>query len=139
VSAEPDVFGPLARRDLELLIVACDGVWDVISDDDAMAVVWPLRADPEAAAVALRDVAFRRGSTDNISLVVIVLPSAFNAPPDDSSSSTDDLLMSPRRRARKHRTHRRRGKGSPLSLSRHSNTESFVARFFLLATTLTHT
>lgn len=109
VSAEPDVFGPIARRELELLIVACDGVWDVFSDDDALDVVWPLRADPEAAAVALRNAAYRRGSGDNISVIVLVLPSAIAL--DDSSSSTDDMLMSPRRRARKHRTHRRRNRG----------------------------
>jgi protein phosphatase 2C family protein 2/3 len=37
VIAEPDVFGPFnVRRDFELCVLACDGVWDVITDADAI-------------------------------------------------------------------------------------------------------
>jgi hypothetical protein len=36
--------------------------------------VRPLRHDPERAAIALRDAAFRAGSIDNISVVVVVFP-----------------------------------------------------------------
>jgi serine/threonine protein phosphatase PrpC len=75
VTAEPDIFGPFSvQRDFELCILACDGVWDVITDADAAAIVRPLRHDPERAAIALRDAAFRGGSLDNISVVVVVFP-----------------------------------------------------------------
>jgi len=55
------------------LILACDGLWDVISDEestDMIKNIW----HPTEAAEFLRDTAFNRGSTDNISVVVIRLP-----------------------------------------------------------------
>jgi serine/threonine protein phosphatase PrpC len=52
------------------LILACDGLWDVVTDEEAAAVM--LAADdPEKAARRLRNKAYAGGSTDNISAMVI--------------------------------------------------------------------
>ncbi|KAH3744352.1 protein phosphatase 2C [Pelomyxa schiedti] len=59
------------------LLLACDGVWDVLTDEKAGTIVnLALDAyddDPEAAAYVLRDAAYLNGSTDNISVAVCVL------------------------------------------------------------------
>ena len=69
-------LGPLD----EYLILACDGVWDVLSDDEAAAIVSTrARLSPEkgggvdGAAQALVDISLRKGSTDNITVQVIAL------------------------------------------------------------------
>jgi len=51
------------------LIIACDGLWDVVSNDKAVEIVekYP---DPTRAATALRDYAHLLGSLDNISVIV---------------------------------------------------------------------
>ena len=51
------------------LIVACDGLWDIFEDEEAAQVVLST-ADPEKAAKRLRNKAYGRGSTDNISVVI---------------------------------------------------------------------
>ncbi len=66
----------------DLLIVACDGVWDVLSDEEAVervractAPIPQVRAAPakEEAARALVEAALARGSTDNVTALVIFL------------------------------------------------------------------
>lgn len=61
----------------EFLILACDGVWDVLDDRDAVAFVRrkmvEYNDEPQKAARALIDYAYRLGSTDNISAVVVNL------------------------------------------------------------------
>jgi serine/threonine protein phosphatase PrpC len=54
----------------QFLIVACDGVWDVVSDQDAIDHVKD-EPDPRIAAMKLRDLAYSRNSTDNISVIVV--------------------------------------------------------------------
>jgi len=54
------------------MILACDGLWDVISDEEAVSIALQA-SDPEKAAVALRNKAYKEGSTDNISVLVIDL------------------------------------------------------------------
>jgi len=54
------------------MILACDGVWDVISDQEAVDIVLP-EVDPLTAAMKLRDEAYNRFSMDNISVVVVFL------------------------------------------------------------------
>lgn len=60
---------PLTPQD-QFLIIACDGVWDVISDQKACEIVLG-EIDPLAAAKKLRDTAFELESTDNISVIVV--------------------------------------------------------------------
>jgi len=81
ISCEPDVFPPInlqPDKD-EFIIFACDGVWDVLSDEQAVAIVREcLKESPEDAHLAastLRDHAFLYESGDNITVVVaIVVP-----------------------------------------------------------------
>jgi len=56
-------------EDDEFLILACDGVWDVLSNQDAVDCVRDYK--PDIAAQMLVDLAFDVGSTDNISAVVV--------------------------------------------------------------------
>jgi protein phosphatase 1L len=76
VSSEPDIHGPLnisSNSKSQFMVLACDGVWDVISDEEAVSIVAPI-PDIELASKRLRDEAFQRGSTDNISVMVIRFP-----------------------------------------------------------------
>lgn len=59
----------ITARD-EFLIMACDGVWDVLSDEEAVQIVGN-ELNAKRAAKKLRDEAFNKGSTDNISVIVI--------------------------------------------------------------------
>jgi len=51
------------------LIVGCDGLWDVVSNEQAFQIVNKY-VKPVDAATALRDYAHHLGSTDNISVIV---------------------------------------------------------------------
>jgi len=75
VTEIPDVFGPFNWRDptYEFLILACDGLWDVMAEQIACDFVRRCR-DPREAAIKLRDWAYDERSKDNISVVVIWFP-----------------------------------------------------------------
>jgi serine/threonine protein phosphatase PrpC len=55
-----------------LLILACDGVWDVMGDQEACELVSGF-IDPMDAAITLRDRAYELNSLDNISVIVVFL------------------------------------------------------------------
>ena len=64
-----------ALTDGEFLVVACDGLWDVMEDQEAVDmvrkfVVEDTREKEKEVARYLVDEALRRGSTDNITVVV---------------------------------------------------------------------
>lgn len=54
----------------EFLILACDGLWDVCSDQEAVDHVRQIQ-DPQVASKALVDHALARFSTDNLSCMVV--------------------------------------------------------------------
>lgn len=54
----------------EFLIVACDGLWDVTEDQDAVELVRSVQ-DPQEASKRLLDHAMTNYSTDNLSVMVI--------------------------------------------------------------------
>lgn len=70
---------PLERRH-RFLILACDGLWDVIDDNEAVTFVSallddrtaPVTPSPRALAAALVRRALEAGSTDNISVIVVI-------------------------------------------------------------------
>ena len=61
--------------DGEFLIVACDGLWDVMEDDEAVDAVRDhvaqngLKSRTEVASILVNE-ALERGSTDNITVIV---------------------------------------------------------------------
>jgi protein phosphatase PTC1 len=75
VTEIPDVFGPFKWIDpeYEFLILACDGLWDVMEEQKACDYVRRCR-DPREAAIKLRDWAYDERSKDNISVIVIWFP-----------------------------------------------------------------
>ena len=75
VTAEPEIKDePLTARD-EFLLLASDGLWDVVPNQDAVSLVRGI-ALPEEMARVLIDEAYRRGSVDNITCLCI----RFNSP-----------------------------------------------------------
>jgi len=54
------------------LILACDGLWDVTSDQDAIDLILP-ESDAQKMSDKLLLHALRNGSTDNISVMVVIL------------------------------------------------------------------
>lgn len=70
VKADPDVKKVVIQGGEATLIVASDGVWDVISNEEAMRITGQASSAKEAA-VELCEEAFKQGSMDNISAVVI--------------------------------------------------------------------
>ncbi|OHT16998.1 protein phosphatase 2C [Tritrichomonas foetus] len=58
------------KKDGMIMILACDGVWDVMSDIEAARLARINRV-PKEAAQAIIDEALRRGTTDNVSCMVV--------------------------------------------------------------------
>ncbi|KAL9655901.1 hypothetical protein ABK040_014555 [Willaertia magna] len=54
----------------QFLIIACDGLWDFISEEECCMKIKDIYC-PLKASLLLRDLAFERGSTDNISVIVV--------------------------------------------------------------------
>lgn len=54
----------------EFIILACDGLWDVCSDQEAVDLIRHIR-EPQEASKILCDYALKRYSTDNLSCMVV--------------------------------------------------------------------
>ncbi|GLU24387.1 hypothetical protein SLE2022_403270 [Rubroshorea leprosula] len=70
VVAEPEIQDQEICEDLELLVLASDGLWDVVPNEDAVSLA-QTEEEPEAAARKLTQTAFTRGSADNITCIVV--------------------------------------------------------------------
>ncbi|XP_052736075.1 probable protein phosphatase 2C 76 isoform X2 [Vigna angularis] len=70
VVAEPEIQDQQMDEQIELLILASDGLWDVVQNDDAVSLA-RTEEEPEAAARKLTEAAFSRGSADNITCIVV--------------------------------------------------------------------
>jgi len=72
VSDEPFLNEIALTDEDKFVILACDGVWDVITDQRAVEIVEGEK-DPFIASSRLRDYAYLLGSDDNISVITVVL------------------------------------------------------------------
>jgi protein phosphatase 2C family protein 2/3 len=94
VSSEPEMWESKLSDADEFLILACDGTWDVMSSSQAVdfvrGVLFRSNNDPEVASKALANEAFRRGSTDNISCIVVV----FTYPEDEEEEAATVAAVS---------------------------------------------
>jgi protein phosphatase 1L len=75
VVADPEIQEDTIKEGVDFLVLASDGLWDVVSNDDAVEIVAKTlnaeEADAEEAANKLTGEAFRRGSADNITCVIV--------------------------------------------------------------------
>jgi serine/threonine protein phosphatase PrpC len=68
----PDVHSIDIGETEDALIIACDGLWDVMTDEAAAQVVSNAETAADAA-VSLRNFAFALGSKENITVIVVKL------------------------------------------------------------------
>lgn len=76
VTPEPEIMRTILTTKDEFLILACDGVWDVMNNQQAVDIVKDAFAQKQTATQAsaiLRNMAFKRGSQDNITAMVVRL------------------------------------------------------------------
>ena len=82
VDTNPDIF-VYHRQDNDLfLVVACDGVWDVLSVGEVFQIVQTNKhlSSPSIASL-IRNIALCKGTTDNVSCIVCKLQPTQNSPP----------------------------------------------------------
>eukprot|EP00730_Choanoeca_flexa_P001865 TRINITY_DN10816_c0_g1_i1.p1 TRINITY_DN10816_c0_g1~~TRINITY_DN10816_c0_g1_i1.p1 ORF type:complete len:405 (+),score=92.66 TRINITY_DN10816_c0_g1_i1:66-1280(+) len=73
LTAEPDVNIRQLEPSDEAVVIACDGVFDVMTNDDVGTLVRDHLTDPDKAAEMIVREAYSKGSTDNISVIVLKL------------------------------------------------------------------
>lgn len=73
VIPDPKIYQATITRNYIALILACDGIWDVIPDIQAAQIVKAV-PNPTVASRALVNEAYRRGSGDNLSAIVVKFP-----------------------------------------------------------------
>ena len=89
VTAEPELMAIARHHDDEFMILACDGLWDVVTSDDAVHIARaelyrrrssdggaPTAVSPSDIARRLSDEAILRGSVDNVTIVIVLLRDA---------------------------------------------------------------
>jgi serine/threonine protein phosphatase PrpC len=72
VIAEPRITEGTLGKSNDVAVLACDGVWDVLTSEQAVAIA-RAAADPVEAAEQIKTRALDLGSTDNITVIVIDL------------------------------------------------------------------
>ncbi|MED6155302.1 hypothetical protein PIB30_003901 [Stylosanthes scabra] len=70
LSSEPHVTVELVQDDVEFLILASDGLWKVMSNQEAVNTIKDIK-DARASAKRLTEEALNRKSTDDISCIVV--------------------------------------------------------------------
>jgi protein phosphatase 1L len=72
VSSEPRIVEGHLGKENDYAVLASDGVWDVLTNDDAIRIARSV-IDPRAASEEISKKAVDRGSTDNITVIVLDL------------------------------------------------------------------
>ena len=76
----------------EFVVLGCDGVWDVLDDQTAVDIgrkALEAGKPPKVAARQIMNASLQRGSTDNISVIVLQLTKQLGG---QSTSPTDDVM-----------------------------------------------
>lgn len=80
VSPEPEVFEMMRAPELDqFVILACDGIWDVMSNEDLCVFIksrLEVSSDLEKVCNEVVDTCLHMGSRDNMSVVLVCLPNA---------------------------------------------------------------
>ncbi|ODV63294.1 PP2C family serine/threonine-protein phosphatase [Ascoidea rubescens DSM 1968] len=70
VIAKPYTTSLEMTRDDDFLIIACDGLWDIVKDQEAVDLIKDVK-DCDKASKILSDYAIKNGSMDNITIMVV--------------------------------------------------------------------
>ncbi|XP_075148984.1 protein phosphatase alphabet [Haematobia irritans] len=79
VSPEPEIFCQPRQDTDEFLVLACDGIWDVMSNEDVCSFIHSrLKITNDLVEVAneVVDTCLNKGSRDNMSIIIIAFPGA---------------------------------------------------------------
>jgi len=74
LTAIPDIVTYTLTSEDDFAVLACDGLWDVMSHQDVVDFVLPKlkeHDDPQIVSQQLVDEAFKRGSQDNITTLIV--------------------------------------------------------------------
>ena len=91
ITPEPEIY--VRERDAnmdEFMVLACDGVWDVMSNEDIVDFIadrMRVTADLEKICNLVLDTCLHKGSRDNMSIILIAFPAA---PKVDSEAKQKD-------------------------------------------------
>lgn len=81
-------------EDADFIILACDGLWDVISSEDAYKIVMQLLSlniHPQVIAAYLANLAMEKGSGDNISVCILPNTEKYPYAIDLTTLSVDEI------------------------------------------------
>ncbi|XP_054154323.1 protein phosphatase 1B-like [Oppia nitens] len=79
VSPEPEITVQTREGGDEFLVLACDGIWDVMDNDELCDYVrhqLTIHPDLETVCSSIIDTSLHRGSKDNMSVVLVCFPGA---------------------------------------------------------------
>jgi len=97
VSPEPEIYVEKRRPEDEFLVLACDGVWDVMTNEDLCSFVRSrllITDDLEAISNHVVDTCLYKGSRDNMSIVLLTLPGCPKVSPEaqKKEKELEDLI-----------------------------------------------
>ncbi|KAJ3694690.1 hypothetical protein LUZ60_000067 [Juncus effusus] len=73
VTARPEIIETTLSCDDEFLVMASDGLWDVMTNEDVISIIKDTVKDPGMCSKRLATEAAERGSKDNITVIVVFL------------------------------------------------------------------
>ncbi|KAI3995610.1 hypothetical protein MKX01_023355 [Papaver californicum] len=73
VTAEPEITETTLTSEDEFLVMASDGLWDVVNSEDVISIIRDTVKEPGMCSKRLATEAAERGSKDNITVIVIFL------------------------------------------------------------------
>jgi serine/threonine protein phosphatase PrpC len=93
LTAEPDIVDIALEKTDQFIILACDGLWDVMDHQQAVDFVREALKqddDPQVACKALGEEAYKKGSQDNITVVVCTLKEDLDDGAEDEVEQRSD-------------------------------------------------
>jgi len=74
ISQKPDIYYKKITPDTKYIVLACDGLWDVIENEELFKLLEKFKqSESNNLAAELATEALKRGSCDNISIIIIEL------------------------------------------------------------------
>uniref|UniRef100_A0A2P2I3V6 Protein phosphatase 1B-like n=2 Tax=Hirondellea gigas TaxID=1518452 RepID=A0A2P2I3V6_9CRUS len=85
VSPEPELYVEKRTEEDQFLVLACDGIWDVMTSEDVCVFIhsrFAITNDLELITNQVIDTCFNKGSRDNMSVVIVAFPNAPKVEPE---------------------------------------------------------